>query len=440
MKTNKLMILFLLLPFLCLADDTATLQAQFNNKVPVVLLLNHVYHVSSQLNLNCPNVNLNGSSIVTSATSGQIVSGNVSSVLQNGTLKGNWNVFQNPSNQLSGVVATGNNMSIINVHITGVSGTGVFASGNNFLMNHVVVDSTGYLCLYYDGEANTSGVKIINCRFDRSMILASAIVEGAVCIRGTADSQKSFLVKKVVFSGNIVKMPLNPDDWDASGIELRHAVNAQITSNYFYGGSMSDSNVDVQSLNIRFNKCLDFQLEAVELMDIRKGSLYRNSINGNSSGKFVSNQEQHGLMIEGFTEGSHALSISQDTIVNTLASCINTNNNMVSGLTFTNVKYSMTTPGSSVFDLQGAFDVNIVNGVFDGGKSANECVMLDTSIGDINITGSMINNFRLGAVYIYSVSGTAVNNIFLNNVSQTGTPLGLNYYGNPIIGNNNSVN
>ena len=396
------------------SDDTYTLQNQLNAG-DVTLTAGRVYNVSGFTVSHA--LNMNGAIInVTAAYGYPVRMSRYGASITNGTIKGTWTTAQaaDPSNGAAGLWITADNCSVSHVTISGFSSYGVLcAAVNNVSFTYNVIKNIGYLGFYFDAETkNTSGGIFNHNTVDMSMLSASSASGSGIAIRASSNNP-AITTSNWTINANNVKMPYNPSNWNASGIEVRYMTNSTICANTFTNGSIGCSVVRSSDVTVSWNQFSGSSHEALEFADTKSSSSLSNTI---TSG-------QVGILIDG-AYGSKSIILSGDKISGTVKECIhaytNTYDLTITGCTLT------AGDNAKAINLQATNMVKIQNTIFNGDGIAAMAVMMDNCPGNLAITGGSVSNFKSSVISIYnSKAGITTSNVTMNGVATSGVPKGL---------------
>lgn len=397
-------------------DDTTTLQNQLSEG-PVKLTAGHgVYYVTTLTAYH--NLDLNGNTLQSSATSGAIVTVPSKRIkISNGKIIGVSDVAGNIAGVRYGDKCDSD--SLVNIKILKVSGSALFGNDNNHATAINCNLSSGYIATaFYTVTKDVYGITLIADTFDRSQLKASTITEAAMIIRGSGDN--SFRMKKAVVAFCLFKMPYNPinaanpSNKSAECSEVRY-----IDSSYFYkctcnGGTEGFSVVGSKGgVTISTSTFLNQNLAGIEYTAPGNGAIENCS---------VTDQLKYGILLD---YGASNMTITNTSVIH----CANYNYNItIASNNTTIIGGQIICPyrGISLSQSSGLH----LNGVTMKpetyrGQTGTIGIVLDTSTGDLDVTGGAISGFSARAITYYSSTHIAVNSIHMQMVNTTGTPGGL---------------
>jgi len=402
----------LLIPFCSYADDTAALQAKLNAG-NVVLTAGAKYTVTG-LSVSHA-LNMNGATItMTGASNACIKLTAAGASVTNGTVTGTWsNTTAGNAYGALGVRILADNCAITNMVVTAVPAYGILVGPyNKPVITGCTISNTGYIGVYYDSEANTTGGTFSNNTIDRSMLPATTIQQGAVMIRAST-ATTNFVTTGWTITNNIFKMPYAPSNSANECMEIRWIANSTVSGNTFTNGSIGCSVVRGTNVTVTGNKFDGQSLEGIEFADCTTS---------NTTADVITRGLGVGILMDG-SIGCTGTLIKNDQISGTTSDCIhaylNTQQVTVTGCTLVAGK------GARGMNLQKTTGVSITNTTFNGNSAGTLAVLLDTCPGDLTINGGAISNFTSCVVSIYSATSGLINNVTMSNVKVTNVPKAL---------------
>ena len=406
----------LLSPVSVYADDTTALQAKLNAG-NVTLTAGAIYNVTG-LNISHA-LNLNGAVINMTGTTGATLKLTTAGAsVTNGTVQGSWiyTTAANPATGFSGVKIMADNCSVTHLHITQFSACGIIAGAvNKPIITNCTIDKVGYIGFYYDAEtvSTTGGIFSSNI-VDRSMLSPATVTQAAVAIRGSTN-KPAITTSGWLITGNTFKMPVNPKDWSAEGMEVRYFNNSRLERNTVIGGSIGISIVRANFVVALSNHFSNSQLEALEFADC---------INCRSKLSVITSSMGAGILIDG-ADGSNGVECFMDVISGCAQECIHSYTNS-KNIKITSCTLTTTT---KAVNLQGTNIVTIANTAFKGTGGATLAIMLDSCPGNLTLSGGSIANFTKCAIAISNTkAGLVTNNVQMSGVTLTATPSGIAAY------------
>ena len=401
------------------ANDTQTIQSQLDAG-NVTLTAGKTYHITGlklthSLDLNGATLNLtttnpNSFALTISAPGVQVT---------NGTITGTWN-NQNPGNPsgYGGMIILASKCSVSHVNISAFSSYGIYAGTvDSTSVTYSNISNTGYIGFFFNaGATSTSGGIFSYNTVDRSMLAPASVQQMAIGIRGSP-LNSAVTTTGWVISNNNIKMPVNPADLSAQGMELRRCNNALIENNTLSSGSIGISMVDCSNNMVKANTCNNVSQEGIE---------YANCIACTGQNNVISGSGQVGELIDGDI-GSTNIQITGDKISGTVHECIQgfykTQNLTISGCTL-----STSSPDSFAINLQKSNLVKVINCDINGNGIGYSAIQLDNCPGNLTVTGGTISSFKTSVIYIYnSTPGLITNNISVTGTKITSVPLGFTF-------------
>ena len=400
-------------------NDTESLQNQLDAG-DVTLISGRIYHVTGltvthSLNLNGATINLISTNPYTYALT--IFAPGVQ--VSNGTITGLWN-NQNPGdpNGYGAIFISAAKCSISHINISSFSSYGINTGPvDSTSVTYSTISNTGYMGFFYDAEtASTFGGTFSNNTVDRSMLPSATIQQMAIGIRGSSFNN-NITTSGWVISNNNIKLPVNPADISAQGMELRFCNHTLIENNTISSGSTAISLVDCLDNSVTGNTCSNVTQEGIEYADSQSCLGQNNVISGSGT---------VGELVDG-SIGCNNIQITGDKISGTVQECIHayyqTQNLTISGCTLTT-----SGPNSFAINLQKSNFVKVINSNINGNGIGYAAIQLDNCPGNLTVTGGTIANFQTSVLYIYnSTQGLLTNNISVSGVTITGVPQGVTY-------------
>lgn len=389
-------------------DNTAALQALLNAG-PVTLPANGTYYVTG---LTVPhNFDLNGSTIVFTPLTGtclRVTAANIT--ITNGAIIGPWDytTVNDPSGS-SGIVSSFDNVTISAMNVSQFSAYGVNQTGNNITFTHNTITKTGYVGYFYNsGASNTSGGEFSYNLIDRSMVSSSwgtGITQAAAAIRGSSGGTQIATLWNI--HDNQFKMPLDPVDWTAEGIEVKYLTHSNIYNNTFTGGSIGLSIVGNSTYCTNYNNSFTGQNnEALEI----------GASNNTSYGNTIRSQVGLGILFDGNCSNSTLAST-------TISGCSGHAIQLESGVNNIDINTStiaITANGKSGIYYHGAATgMTVTDTTISGtGFTSTTGIFFDTSIGGLTKTRGSISNCTSMVTVYAATAGTTTDNLTFNCVNQ----------------------
>ncbi|HTI59150.1 right-handed parallel beta-helix repeat-containing protein [Mucilaginibacter sp.] len=400
-------------------NDTQTIQSQLNTG-DVTLEAGKTYHVTGlklthSLDLNGATINL----ITNNPYSYAITVSAPGVRVSNGTITGSWNnqTAGNPAGY-GAINITAAKCSVSHVNISAFSSYGIYSAAvDSTSVTYCSISNTGYIGFFFNAEnAVTAGGTFSNNTVDRSMLPPATIQQMAIGIRGNL-SNSSITTSGWVIANNTIKMPVNPTDLSAQGMELRRCNNTLIESNTTTSGAIGISMVDCSGNTVKGNTCNNVSQEGIEYANCQSCTGQNNIISGSGA---------VGELIDGDV-GSNNVQITGDKISGTGMECIQAYY-QTKNLTISACTLSVSSPNTFAINLQKTSLVKVINCDINGNGIGNAAVQLDNCPGNLTITGGAIASFKSSLLYIYnSTPGLVTDNINVSGVKVSSVPQGFTY-------------